>query len=228
MIVGVSILADSQSPESFEPTDGPFYHPADAAQVAAVLRLATTDEWLDTQHSQHGTRPVTVVSGIGQKRLRMPPRSATRASNLRKADHRRQNLAMIADVGCDRLHGQWHASGIEQQGVFGAEFPAIDGVGPAAIATPESPHLNGIDDGCFEFENTAPFQFLQQALMNLLPDPGFLPALQSQARGFSAAAHFRKYVFPATADGQHIPDHLEHHPPRSYRSYRADTRCPNG
>ena len=91
----MAIIADSHSPQTFDPTDAAFDHPADLSQLTAVGRVATTDHRSDSQQHQDRTCGVAVISGIGVERFRKLPRAASRTANSWETNHGRENLTAI-------------------------------------------------------------------------------------------------------------------------------------
>src|SRR6202035_6113208 len=80
----------------------------------------------------------------------------------------------------------------------------------------------GIDDDTTEVDLPGPTEFVQQESVQLLPDAGPAPLVESIPEGHAAAAHFLGKVFPRNAGLEHEQDAGQTDPIR--HAWLADSR----
>src|SRR5262245_47372621 len=184
------VIANSHSPQSLQPTDGPLDYPAHFSQAAAMRCSPPCDVRVDSQPSQDAPGSVAVeatirVQFVGQ--LLRPTRFAAYSGEARD---QRQQLAMVADVRPRDPGAKRYTMAIDHQRVLCAFFSAVYRAGASLLAATERSHVDAVDDGDVRIQTLGLPQESQQIGMQVVPNTKPLPKLQSPMGRATRTTHF--------------------------------------
>ena len=136
MDVIAALIPNAQSAELMQPTDGPFDHPAEKAQPAAVFVVAVGNVWFYSPLRQLVPMEVGIISPIREQGLRTLHRSTHLSRDRWNRIHQRDQLRYVMVIGTREAHGQRKAFRIRDKVMFRAFFPAIHRAGAGFFAPP--------------------------------------------------------------------------------------------
>jgi len=134
--VQAAFVADAQTAELVQPTEGAFDDPAEDAQSASVFGVALGNAWLDTNIAKRVAMLLAVVASIGVQFVKAIARRAGFAFDSRHVVDQIQQLADIMTIGGGRLGHDGHAATIGQKMVLTARFSAVYRAGAGGFAPP--------------------------------------------------------------------------------------------
>jgi hypothetical protein len=133
--VSAALVADGQPPETAEPSQRAFHHPAVPGQPLGTVDAASGDSRLDGAPAQRSSAMREVVAFIGMKCGGSPPRSADAVAYGRHGvDQRLKQLAVVA-VGRAEPDGKRNTLGIGDEVALAPGPTAIGRIG-AGLLTP--------------------------------------------------------------------------------------------
>ena len=121
-----SFVADVQTVELVQPSEGAFDDPAQAAESGAVLGLSTRDQRLDAKRSQLAAVEVMVVAAVSDQPLRPPPRPARPAPHGRDRLQQQEQLRAFVAVRAGDRPGERDPAAVGQQVVLRTAAASVD------------------------------------------------------------------------------------------------------
>lgn len=164
---------------------------------------ATSNMWPDSQPTKNAPRRLAVEAGIGVQFPRMRARTPRLVADGGKGDDRWQNLQLVASIGGYRANHERHPSRSTNK-VYFVPFCGDQRAWTGRLAAAKSSHQCGVDDRRLRVELVFSPQHGQQQPMQLIPNTGALPRLQSGARRLEPPV--RRHG-PGLLEGRQAPVH---------------------
>ena len=117
-----------------------------------MFGLAPGNLGCDAKPLEESASPIVVIAAVRIKFIRMFFGTARFAADDREVDDNRNEFHLIAAIGRRRVDRERHAVAINQDGVFGAEFSAVNGARTGFFAAAERAEDDAVDDDRFRVE----------------------------------------------------------------------------
>ena len=121
-----AVVADEQSFELVQPSEGALDDPAVAAKSGAVLGLAARDLGSDAPPAELAAVTVVVVTAIGAETVGPPPRSARLAAHRRDTVDQREQLGAVVAVAAGDRPGKRDPARVYEKVMLGARSGSIN------------------------------------------------------------------------------------------------------
>lgn len=128
MNVRAAFVANAKSPKLVQPTYGPFDHPTQDAQSAAVLGIPARDERMHPAPFQSFSVGLGMVSAVRDHDIWAALGTPAFSFNRRNRVHQRNQLRHIVLIGSGDRTRQRNTLAIGEQVMFGPEFASIGGI----------------------------------------------------------------------------------------------------
>lgn len=125
MHTGAPLVADRQTSKPMEPRDRSFDHPARAAQPAAVIAAAFSQQRANPARSQLGAMRLRVVAAVALHQLRLASRPPRSAAKDRHGIDQRQQLGDVMVVGGRHRRDERNPVRVGENMMFRPGFAAI-------------------------------------------------------------------------------------------------------
>ena len=125
-----AVVADQQSLEVVQPSEGAFDDPAAAAETGAMFGLAAGDVGADAAPTQFAPVLVVVVATVGDHALGSLARSADLAAHLRHPLDERDELGDVVAVAAGNRPGEWDTGAVYEKVMLGTGSGSINRARP--------------------------------------------------------------------------------------------------
>ena len=196
----VAVKTNSESAKVVEPGECSFRDPSKDTKAASVFLISFGQVWFDASFAKFFSVRLGVIGSIGINFIRMILRMAGLPADGRYTVYQWKKLSHIMPVCSRQCITERNAIGVRQDMMFAAGFTAISGIWACFLASSHRSHRRTIDRRSRPVDQISRSQAIEQFMMQVVPDAGFLPFPQpSPARHSTSATHLLRKHFPGYA-----------------------------